>query len=70
MNKDYPYIFQKQDKKWNFDLWEEFIRDQIEAYVKPAIAVSERRTRPELERALNRRKTPHRILISISMWTR
>jgi hypothetical protein len=38
MDKDYPYIFQKQDKKWNFDLWEEFIREQIEAHVKPAIA--------------------------------
>jgi hypothetical protein len=47
MDTQYPYIFQKQDKKWNFDLWEEFIRDQVTAHLLPAIKAANEARAPD-----------------------
>lgn len=41
-NKDFPYISQKPDNKWSFDLWESFLFEQMKEFVIPSIADANR----------------------------
>lgn len=46
-NKDYPYIVQNTDESWSFDTWNNFLHEQMEQFVIPAVeaAAGERRGR-------------------------
>lgn len=37
-NKDFPYITQKPDGKWSFDVWESFLFEQMQEFVIPSLA--------------------------------
>jgi len=39
-NKDYPYINQKPDGKWSFDLWESFLFEEMNEFVIPNVQMA------------------------------
>lgn len=44
-NKNYPYIVQNADESWSFDVWNNFLHDQMEQIVIPAVkAAAEERS--------------------------
>ena len=36
-NKNFPYITQGLDEKWSFDAWKEFLHEQMQEFVIPAV---------------------------------